>query len=365
VNPWGKVEKLTIQLMSSNTVRIAKNTLMLYFRQILIMLVGLYTVRVVLNTLGAENYGIYNVVGGVVTMFSFLSSSMSIASQRYFSFALGQADFERLKRVFSLNFIIYILIASLVFILAETIGLWCVNHALSIPPERLNAANWAYQFSILTVIVTIMTTPYMAALIARENMNIWAYVSFVEALLQLLVVYVLQLSSVDNLILYSFLLFIITVVNTAIYRFICVKKYTECRFMLYWDYSLFKELVLYASLNLFRFGSNVIKNQGINILLNVYFGPLVNAAWAIGARVNQIITSFAVNFTTAVRPQIVKSYATGQKAQMLTLVFRSSKAAFFLIFFSFYLCNLNCILSCNYGSKKYRNMCWSLSDICL
>jgi O-antigen/teichoic acid export membrane protein len=306
---------------------------MLYFRQILIMLVSLYTVKVVLNTLSVEDYGIYNVVAGVVAMFSFLSGSMASASQRYFAFEIGRKDFEQLERVFSLSLTIYVMIAMLVLVLAETAGLWFVANKLVIPAERKDTAIWVYQFAIISFLFTMFTTPYMASVIARENMSIYAYVSIVEVILRLLVVYILQVISVDKLKLYGFLMLAITVINTGIYRFICTKNYKECRFRLYWDYGLFKELTGYVGWNFFGAISSVVKDQGINILLNIYFGPIVNAARAIAMQVNSAILSFAHNFITAVRPQIVKSYAAGNQSQMLSLVFHATKATSFLLLF--------------------------------
>jgi O-antigen/teichoic acid export membrane protein len=206
----------------SNTTRIAKNTLMLYFRQILIMLVSLYTVRVVLETLGAEDYGIYNVVAGVVTMFGFLSVSMANSSLRYFSFELGRGDYEQLKRLFNLNLMIYILIAVLVLVLAESIGVWFVSNKLVIPLERKDAALGVYQASIISFLFTILTAPYMAVIIAHEDMNVYAYVSIVEVLLKLAVIFLLRLFLMAKLFLYGILMCIVTVINTAIYRTICI-----------------------------------------------------------------------------------------------------------------------------------------------
>jgi O-antigen/teichoic acid export membrane protein len=319
--------------MSTNTTRIAKNTLMLYFRQILIMLVSLYTVRVVLNTLGAEDYGIYNVVGGVVTMFSFLTSSMATASQRYFSFEIGREDFEQLERVFSLSLTIYMMIAVLVLVLAETVGLWFVANKLVIPVERKDTAIWVYQFVIVSFLFIMFTTPYMASVIAHEDMSIYAYVSIIEVILKLLVVYILQMISVDKLKFYGILMLTITFINTGIYRFICTKKYKECRFRMYWNYGLFKELAGYVGWNFFGSISSVVRNQGINILLNIYFGPIVNAARAIAMQVNTAVVSFAANFTLAISPQIVKSYASGNQSQMLSQVFHATKAVTFLLLF--------------------------------
>jgi O-antigen/teichoic acid export membrane protein len=319
--------------MASNTTRIAKNTLMLYFRQILIMLVSLYTVRVILNTLGAEDYGIYNVVAGVVTMFGFLSNSMATSSQRYFSFEIGRKDFEQLKKVFSLSLTIYVLIGVLVLVLGETIGLWLVNNKLVIPVERKEAAFWIYQFAILSFLFTMITTPYMASVIAHENMNVYAYISILEVALKLFIVFVLRWIAFDKLILYGILMFLITFINTAIYRIICTKKYNECKFRFFWDYALFKEMTSFVGFNLIIAVSGIIRGQGINILLNIFFGPIVNAARAIAVQVKNAVDSFAQNFATAFRPQIVKSYASGNMDHMLTIVFSASKGIFFLLFF--------------------------------
>ncbi len=316
----------------SNTKRIAKNTLMLYFRQILIMIVSLYTVRVVLNTLGAEDYGIYNVVAGVVTMFSFLSSSMATASQRYFSYALGQNDSKNLKKYFSMSFTIYCLIALVVLILAETVGLWFVTQKLVIPVERQNAALWIYQASIFSMICTILTAPFMASIIAHEDMNIYAYVSIIEVVLKLGIVFLLPLFAIDKLIFYGLLMAGVVFINTAIYRTICVKKYVECKFSFFWEKSLFKELVSYTGWNMFGSAVGVFKNQIVNIILNQFFNPVVNAARGIAAQVNSAVNSFAQNFSTAVRPQIIKNYASGEKEKMLQLVYRSCKATFLLMF---------------------------------
>ena len=319
--------------MEQNTTkRIAKNTLMLYFRQILIMIVSLYTVRVVLNTLGAEDYGIYNVVAGVVTMFSFLSSSMATASQRYFSFALGQNDSEQLKKYFSMSFTIYCLIALIVLVLAETVGLWFVTQKLVIPVERQTAAFWIYQASVFSMICTILTVPFMASIIAHEDMNIYAYVSIIEVVLKLGIVFLLPLFAIDKLIFYGLLMAGVVFINTAIYRTICVKKYVECKFSFFWEKSLFKELVSYTGWNMFGSAVGVFKNQIVNIILNQFFNPVVNAARGIAAQVNSAVNSFAQNFSTAVKPQIIKNYASGEKEKMLQLMFRSCKATFLLMF---------------------------------
>lgn len=317
---------------SSSTKRIAKNTLMLYFRQILIMLVSLYTVRVVLVTLGAQDYGIYNVVAGVVTMFSFLSGSMATASQRYFSFALGQNDEVQLKRYFSMSFTIYCMIALVVVVVAETFGLWFVENKLVVPAERAQAVFWIYQASVFSTVCTILTAPFMASIIAHEDINIYAYVSVVEVVLKLGIVFLLSLFSADKLIVYGLLMAAVVFVNTALYRGICTRKYAECRFAFFGDKELFKELVSYTGWNMFGASVGVFKNQLVNIILNQFFSPVVNAARGIAAQVNGAVNSFSQGFSTAVRPQIIKSYASGNRDEMLALMYRSCKATFFLMY---------------------------------
>jgi O-antigen/teichoic acid export membrane protein len=318
--------------MPSNTTRIARNTLMLYFRQILIMLVSLYTVRVVLETLGAEDYGIYNVVAGVVTMFGFLSNSMAMATQRYLSFELGRNDFEQLKKVFNVSLVIYVLIMIAVLLLAETAGLWFVSNKLALPPERKSAALLVYQFAVISFLFTILTAPYMAAIIAHEDMNIYAYVSIVEVVLKLGLVFVLQFVAWDKLRLYGILMSVATVINTAIYRITCMVKYKECKFKIYRNKNLFKELKDYAAWNLFGSVSTMLQNQGIAVLLNQFFNPVVVAARGIAFSVNTATSSFAGNFYNAIRPQIIKKYAANEKDAMMSLVFYGAKSTYFLMY---------------------------------
>jgi O-antigen/teichoic acid export membrane protein len=296
------------------------------------MLVSLYTVRVVLNTLGVEDYGIYNVVAGVVTMFGFLSGSMATASQRYFSFELGRGDFEQLKKVFSLSLFIYILIGIAILLLGETIGLWFVSNKLVIPLERKSAALWVYQFSIISFLFTMLTSPYMAMIIAYEDMNIYAYVSIGEALFKLGIVFLLQAISWDKLILYGILMLAVVVTITAIYRAICIKKYNACKFSFYWNKGLFKEIAGYSGWNMFGASAGIFKNQVVNIMLNQFFNPVVVAARSIAAMVDSAAVSLSQNFSTAIRPQIIKSYAAEQKEAMFSLVFRGAKGTYLLMY---------------------------------
>jgi O-antigen/teichoic acid export membrane protein len=296
------------------------------------MLTSLYTVRVVLNTLGVEDYGIYNVVAGVVAMFGFLSGTMASASQRYFAFEIGREDFEQLKKVFSLSLTIYIFLGIFVLILAETIGLWFVNNKLVVPDTRVDMAQWIYQFSILSFLLTMITTPYMASIIAHEDMNIYAYVSIIEAVLKLGVVFLLRFIPLDKLQLYAILQCAVIFINTAIYRIICTIKYEECRIGFYWNKKLFKEITSYTGWNLFGEITTVCRNQAVTILLNQFFNPIVISARSIALSVNTAVSSFSNNFSNALQPQIVKTYSAEKKSEMSYLIYQGAKGTYFLMY---------------------------------
>lgn len=315
----------------ASTSRIAKNTIALYFRQILIMLVSLYTVRVVLNTIGAEDYGIFNVVAGVVTMFGFLSGAMATASQRFFSFEMGKGNNENLSKIFSVTLTIYAVIAIIIIVLAETAGLWFVNTRLVVPVQRLTAARWIYQCAVLSFLFTILTTPYMSLIIAHENMNVYAYVSIVEALLKLAVVFVLKIGKLDKLILYGILLLCVAVINTSLYRFYCRKHYAECKFRFVYDKEKFKEIFGFTGWTLFGQFTTIIRNQAVTILINQFFTPVVVAARSIAQQVTNAVSVFSANFNTSLYPPIIKEYSAGNKEEMFRLVNNGSKMTFFLM----------------------------------
>lgn len=315
----------------SNSSRLAKNTIFLYFRQILIMLVSLYTVRVVLNSLGATDFGIYNVVAGIVTMFSFLSGVMATASNRYLSFDLGRKEFEKLKKTFSLLVTIYLFIAVFILLMAETVGLWFILEKMTIPSSRMSSAIWVYQFSVMSFIFTILTIPYISCIIAHENMNVYAYISIVEVFLKLSIALLLPFFDVDKLWLYGLLMFVVTIVNTTIYRTICKRNYSECIYHFIWDLKYAKEMFGFAGWNLFGALATIFKGLLVNILLNQFFNPIVNAANGIASQVNTAIRSFASNFSTALKPQIIKKYATNQLAETIRLTLQGSKYTFFLM----------------------------------
>lgn len=317
---------------SQNNRRIAKNTLMLYFRMILTMLVSLYTSRVILNTLGVEDYGIYNVVGGVVTMFGFFNGAMASATQRFLSYEIGKGDFVQLRKTFNATQVIHIGIAVLIFILAETLGVWFVKTYLVIPAERMEAAIWVYHFSVLSFMVSIMQVPYNATIIAHERMNVYAYVSILEVTLKLLIVFMLTWITYDKLKLYGVLQFLVVCIIATIYRIYTRRNFEESKFEVVKDKELYKTLISYSGWSLFGGIASVFKIQGVNIVLNIFFGPVVNAARGIATQVQGAVNSFVYNFQMAVNPQIVKSYAAQQKDYMTSLVIRSSKFSFYLLF---------------------------------
>lgn len=297
----------------------------------LIMGVSLYTSRVVLQTLGVEDYGIYNVVGGIVTMFSFLNGSLGAATSRYITFELGRKDYEKLNKIFNVALVTHIFIGLIIVVLAETIGLWFFYTKMIIPDNRLYAAFWVYQISILSSLVSLIQVPYNATLIAHENMKVYAYIGIVEAILKLTVVYLLIISPFDKLIFYALLLFLINFGLVSFYRLYCMRLYDESRIKLCKEKKLYKDMFKYAGSDLIGNVSVLAQGQGLNLLLNVFFGPVVNAARAVAYQVQGAVTQFNNNFITAVRPQIIKLYAQGEIKEMFNLVYLSSNFSFYLM----------------------------------
>lgn len=316
---------------SSNNKRIAKNTLLLYMRMFFTMAVTLYTSRIVLSTLGVEDFGIYNVVGGVVSMFGFINAAMSSATQRYLTFSLGKSDFCQLQKVFNISLSIHALISVLIIILAETIGLWFLYNKMTIPTFRMDAALWVYQFSILSSVVMIMSVPYNAVIIAHEKMSAFAYISILEVLLKLLIVLILQIGGFDRLKLYAILIFGIQFLIRLIYGSYCGRYFPETKIRKFRDWKLFKEMLSFAGWSLWGNCAAIAFTQGVNILLNIFFGPVVNAARGVAVQVQGAVSQFSMNFQTALNPQITKSYAVKDYSYMHSLIFRSSKFTYFLL----------------------------------
>ena len=316
---------------TDNNKRIAKNTLLLYFRMLLMMFVTLFTSREVLDKLGVTDYGIYNVVGGVVAMLGFLNSSMSNAVQRYLSFEIGKNNEAGVNRIFNVSLFAHAGIAVFVFVVMEIVGVWYLNTHMNIPAERMDAANWVLQCSIFTTLFTIVQVPYNAIIISKEQMGIYAYISILEVVLKLLVVYMLAIGNFDKLKLYSVLIMVVTIGIVMIYRFYCTRKYKEAKFKLIKDWNLLKQIVGFASWNMLGELAWVFTGQGVNIILNSFFGPVVNAARGLAEQVNGAVNRFVANFQTAVNPQLIKNYASDQLGEMKTLLFRSTRFSYYLL----------------------------------
>lgn len=295
------------------------------------MVVSLYTSRVVLNTLGVEDFGIYNVVGGFVTMFAFLNSAMASATQRFLSFEIGRKDIIQLRNVFSMSVNIHYIIALVILLFAETVGLWFVKTQLTIPTDRMVAAQWVYHFSVLTMMVSIVSVPYNAIIIAHERMNVFAWVSIAEVSFKLFIVFMLQWFGFDKLKLYAVLMFSVSLIIRVIYGIYCKYKFKESKFRFFWDKPLFKTLMSYAGWNLFGSASSVIYGQGVNVLLNMFFGPAVNASRAIAYQIRGTANQFVINFQMAMNPQIIKSYASTDLKYMHQLIFQGARFSFYML----------------------------------
>ena len=329
---------------AENNKRIAKNTAMLYIRMLLIMAVTLYTSRVVLEVLGVEDFGIYNIVGGVVVLFSFINNAMATATQRFLNFELGRNDIKEVGRVFSMSMTAHISIALLVLLLAETIGLWFLLTQMNIPDGRMNAAVWCYQFSILTTCVQIIRVPYNACIIAYERMSFYAYISILEVILKLLIVFLLTIGGLDKLILYSILMFLVTVAVCYAYKIVCNRNFNISRYSFFWDKTLYKKLMSFSGWSLFGSAATVGAQQGLNILLNIFCGVTVNAAMGIANQVSHAVYSFVSNFQVAFNPQIVKLYAAKEYSYFNDMLFRASKFSYFLLF----LISFPILINCNF-----------------
>lgn len=324
-----------MSLQSNNNKRIAKNTLLLYVRMLFTMAVSLFTSRVILNTLGVEDYGINNVVGGIVTMFSVLSGSLSSSISRFITFELGKGNIERLKTIFSTGVNIQLGMSVLIIIIAEAVGIWFLNAKMNIPADRMVAANWVFQCAILTFVLNLLSVPYNAAIIAHEKMSAFAYISVVEVSLKLIIVYMLMISPFDRLETYAVLLLLVGAVIRFIYGYYCKRHFEECTYHFVFDKPVLKEMTGFAGWNFLGNGAYMLNTQGVNILMNLYFGVAVNAARGIATQVDAALKQFVNNFTTAVNPQITKSYAQGDLDYMHKLVCRSAKfSAFLMMFFA-------------------------------
>ncbi len=316
----------------SNNKRIAKNTIVLYFRMLLLMAIGLYTGRVNLEALGVTDFGIYNVVGGFVAMFSLISGSLTAACTRFLNYEMGKGTKERLQQVFCSSVTIQYILAAIVVVIAESIGIWYVNNIMVLPPDRLTAANWCFQLSVFSFAMGLITVPYNSAIVAHEKMKTFAYVSIFEAIAKLLICFYVIQSSFDHLIIYAILIFLTSFTVRMVYQIYCKRHFEECNYHFMIDKEQLKEMMGFAGWNLIGSSSAALKNQGVNMLLNLFFGPTVNAARGVSNQVLHAITGFSNNFMMALKPQITQSFGRGDYGYMISLVNRGSRFSFYILF---------------------------------
>lgn len=318
---------------SGKSKKIAKNTVALYIRMFVTMVITLFTSRIVLKELGVADYGLYNVVGGVVTLFAFLRSSMASSTQRFLSFEMGKGNFENLRNIFSICFSSHILIAVVLLFLAETIGLWFLNSQINIPDSRLEAANYIYQFSVLALCTSVISIPYTADIISNEKMGYFAFLGILDAVFKLVIAYMIIISPFDKLVFYGFLMFLVTFINLILNWIYCHHNFAETHYRFYWDKESFKRVFRFSGWTIWGQLAIVGSNQGSNILVNIFFSVTANAAMGVGHQVNNAITGLISNFQTAFKPQITKSYAEQDFEYLKVLTKYAAKISFFLLFF--------------------------------
>lgn len=315
----------------SNNKRIAKNTLILYFRMGITLIVSLYTSRVILAALGVEDYGIYNVVGGFVSLFSLVSGSIQASVGRFLTFELGRGDMEKLKKIFSMSLFVMLGLSVIIVLLTETIGLWYLHNKMVIPSDRMYAANWCFQTSVIAFVLSMLNTPYSSAIVAHERMGMYAYLSILDVLVKLVVCLAVVHSPIDKLISYSVLLALWSLIKQVIYIYFCKRYFAECSVQYILDKGLFKEIFSFAGWNFIGGTAVVLRTQGASLLLNWFGGPIVNAANGIANSVSGIVSNFVSSFTQAFSPQITKRYAAGEYEDLMTLLIYGSKFSFYLM----------------------------------
>ena len=316
----------------SNNKRMAKNTVLMYIRMLVLIIVQLYTVPVVLRALGVEDYGIYNVVGGFVAMFTFINGSLISGCQRFMAYAIGQKDDFALKRIFDTSVFVFVMLAMLLFLILEGVGIWFLNTRMNIPAERMAAANWVLQFSIYSLMVTVCTTPFNSAVIAHEQMSVYAYLSIFESLYKLLIAFAITILLVDKMVVYAILLFTSSLIVGLFYFFYSRKHFVETKkIRLRWDPAFLTDITSYAGWNMIGALAIMFRNHGLNILMNLFFTPVMNAAHTLASHISGLFTQFINNVYIATRPQITKQYAAGNINEMWNITYRSSKYAFYLM----------------------------------
>lgn len=320
-------------MASPDNIRIVKNTGILYVRMLILMFLGFYTSRVVLNSLGVVDYGVYNVVGGIVAVFSILTTAMSGTTQRYITIALGENNINKLKETFSVGLSIHLIISLILFICIEILGLYFLYNYAVIPKDRLTAAFWVFQISTITAILTIINVPFNGTIIAHEKMSAFAFFSIIDVVTKLLICFILPYTSLDKLIVYACLLFISSIINFISMQIYCIKKFIEAKYKLSWNKGMFKSMFGMTSWSLIDKVAYIGFAQGVTLVTNIFFGPAVNAASGIASQGSNVISQFTQNFQVAVNPQITKSYANGDLENMHKLIIRSAKFSCFLLLY--------------------------------
>ena len=316
----------------SNNKTIAKNTFYMYIRMAVAMVVGLYTSRVVLRVLGVEDYGLYNVIGGIIAMFTIFNSALINTTSRFITVSLAKGDLQKTRQMFNMSFLIHIIVGILIVILGETAGLWYLHNKLVIPAGSEIAAEWLYQFTIIAAFLQTMVVPYNAAIVAHEHINVYAIIQIINVFMNLGIVLLLSYSPINTLIFYGALILLITVFNVCVNILYCRIKFSETKYMFYWSRDIFKEILRFIGWAVVGNFSSMFYTQGVNLMLNAFCGPAVNAARGISVKVEDIVRTFAFNVQTAINPQIMKSYAVKEMDRMYYLIMASSRICFFLLF---------------------------------
>lgn len=314
----------------SGNKRIAKNAAILYVRMLVMMFISFFTARVILNALGVDDYGIYNVVGGLVSMFSVLLGSLSSATSRFLTFGLGKGDLSNLKKIFSTTINIHIILAIIVVLIIESVGVWFLNHRMTIPIDRMYAANWVLQCSVIVFATGLLSVPYNAAIIAHEKMSAFAYMTIFDVTSKLLIAFGVYYYHGDKLILLSILFVCQCIINRTVYWLYCKRKFTECSYSWGWDKHMSLRIFSFAGWNFIGSTADLMKDQGVNIVINIFTGPVVNAARGIAMQINSAVNQFTNNFMVAIKPQITKCYAVGELQRMQNLIFQGTRLSFFL-----------------------------------
>ena len=318
--------------VSQDNKRVAKNTVYMYIRMAFSMLVGLYTSRVVLNVLGVEDFGLYNVIGGIISLFTVLNAALVNTTSRFITVSLAKGDALGTRQIFNMSFLLHFFVGILIVILAETVGLWYLHTKLVIPEGREFAAEWMYQFTIISAFFTTINVPYNAAIIAHEKINVYAIVQIIDVVLKLVIVLLLKVVPFDKLIFYAFLILLVTVLDFVINYAYCHRKFEEVKFLFYWNWKTFREILKFIGWAMVGNFSNMFYTQGLNLMLNAFCGPAVNAARGIAVQVQGVVAQMANNVQTAINPQIIKTYSSNNLDRMHMLICASSRFCYYLLF---------------------------------